>query len=686
MNKNKITFDTNNLQNLVRVETDEERLLRLASTAKCAVDPSGILEEAYFETGGEIYEGMDPMQAYLEFKQLLDKVHAGKRTINTQLDKMLKEGDVRLSLSSVKLEESKEVVPISGGTIAGLYNIEEALARDVANILTVHTSCCEKMGKEVGSKVLVSDEIKAADCKSSMMYYVRSRDLRTKFGFVGDSNVRTRDIFFANFSTDLKSNRKSTVMMLIFLMHKFSTTESYHVDQHPYLVKFYQDNKKDFSHYDLGKNEGIDVIPQTFSAVKFKKIKITNIEQLWQTRILIMARLGGSKLSITTGHAWLDLPANTLAVYQEAYDIVNLCLVYGFSCVTLEDGSFTLAKILACTGLSVICPKLSKVKQGVMDERGIFTSTTHDTLYWMGKKETPPCYKDKAIQYDEYQVLDQKNSFCYSYIAPKMSGCLAYPSVRASDGLFIRHNCAKDVGVKFAMEELVTRFSVALMCKSQYIYCRVSFPQIDGMRDYFKASILLPKLQLKAKKIGVYTTLDEFASLTAEEVTSLDAALYNAVQGGAPTPGVFDAFRPKTAVPPVESESTAPKKNSDIKKIFQETIEMDTGDILEDFVLYITKDQVQGDILSFLTKRGVSRNLIISHVVSTWLSDVFSVTDGKLCVEDADSVTEYRGDLEKVVSFREQNDGEDEAPQEDGDLPPADYNLDNVPTEDPASI
>lgn len=525
--KTNLRFDVKNKVIIEQNETIEVRLGRLAATAAALCQPVTYWQGHFFSNQLDPYPNMNPVDAWLQFVPLC-KQYEKTRPLTSAIDMLRREDHVSVAPTYVMKETTKEEITIVRGSLKDALTIEEEMARDIANVLTVMTTCEEVKvmtpeGEVVSPKI---GELTLEHKKEAMLYPINAGIVRGLFPFVGPSNVTVRDGMYSDLTAPLysmgvdadekRARQKANIYMLMDDLAS-QVSDKFRVP----LTKEWVDT------YNANRSEGADEREHMYRfhhSRYYKFSKVFDHTRAWTTFLKVGNHTGSGKDNIFAGYSWMDMTPGMSKKMEEAMDIVNICHSFSYDAVTLNAPDIPLHQLIISSGYTVYCTTHGSKAQGPLDPVGLYYSGPRRSLVWLNNKQKRPEIKHEAINFPPPSALFGNDNFIYEYIPSQAEPDRYYlPSMKAANGLCVKTNV--DVSKKYpvTIPQLIERFFMAIATRVQYIFTRITFPLVDPMSDFFMHKIFLPKLTVDDKAPD-FEELAKSAEILAVDLNAARAA------------------------------------------------------------------------------------------------------------------------------------------------------------------
>jgi hypothetical protein len=508
------TIINHNVKDTATIQAEEDletRLKRLAATM-FGFNPTNPTQRYFYSLKTTPYPNMTSELAFFNF-QAGCKEYLKKRALGSQLDVMRESNHLAMSPTSVvkipnqlfEMVQQESVVtdkidkPIAivAGVLEGSLSYDQAVARDLANILTVYSVAEEREVVE-NDKVVKRTTVTCLTQKQQaegLLYTLDVESVRLSFPYLGASNIVTRDGMYQDLIADLSASgedgpiKRNTQRAYLYkcMDELASKCDSFNVREFPEVcVECY--NK--FKHPSAPKKKTM----KRFSYEAFRLVTgEQNHHKAWTTYLKCRQVTGGGKDNIFAGYSWLDLTPGALREYEQAMDIVTCARTFGFDAISVMQGNTVLNDLIVSAGLSVYCTSYGRGEQKPDDPVGIYYKGSCKTMTWFNAVQKSPEIKADNVVFPEPAQLYGANSFVYEYIPIQSSPGFNYlPSMKAAQGLCIKTNVST-VRFKCSIPELIERFFMATVARTQYIFTRITFPMCDPMAGFFKYSLVLAR-------------------------------------------------------------------------------------------------------------------------------------------------------------------------------------------------
>jgi len=511
----------------------EERLCRLAATFEGVCHPITDLHFFFFEKRTNPYPNMTGEEAWGTFSSLC-KEYQKRMILGTTLDRLREKSQVEVGSTWVKAVGAPptEKKSITLGDIDGTYTQIEQMARDVSNILVVYTSCEEREQVSNGKKVKTPQVtgLKPDQISNASLYSITVEGTRAFFPVVGGSNTTTRDSMYLKLTEELHAVGTDSVVrqgkaaaLILYMMDQLASQKAGKV-----AIPMRQEFVDLYNTYRYAKMPPKDVLYR-FHYTMHRDINGTVTHtHAWQTYLNNRQHTGSGKDGVFSGYSLLDAPPGLAKNLEEAMDLVNTAKNFGFNGVTMYRPNKVLSDILVSSGLFVFCTTLGLKFLRKGDPVGIYFghSDLVKNMNWVGLNQKSPEIKGEGIHSPAPVFLNLPFTFTYEHI-PEMpeKNMYYYPSYKAAAGLCIKTNCDFSIKYVCTIKQLRDRFYRGVLTRAQYIFTRVTFPNVDTMRHYFGFYIILSRTKEGAamKPDFIETTKHYAASLGGEELEKWNA-------------------------------------------------------------------------------------------------------------------------------------------------------------------
>lgn len=481
------------------------RLCRLAATAALGGSLPITDTQKYFYSQKTIpYEHKDPRVALGEFV-LLCKEYQKQRIIGSAMGLLTEKTAVAVAPTYVTLiapqnvypddpkPETKAKIEIVMGDLHDSLTKDKMIARDVANILTVYTTCEKRQDVVDGGIVdrLVIKSLTPDSQAKGLLYTLDAEKVRRKTKFPGLSNISTRDGLLLKLTSQLENNdiavRNRARAIIYMLMDDLASTSAsrWVKSMTPNMIKIYNKHKPPKA-------------PQRDEMVMFHYSKYAHVtgqqdhNTIWTLYLGARQVTGGSKEGIFSGYSLLDTAPGASKQYEEAMDIVNCAKRYGYTAVRLMQANIVLTNILVASGLSVYCTVNGRGIQK-SDACGVYHNGVAKTMIWFHNTQKTPEIKGKIVNFPSPPQFYDDNTFMYVYIPSTSDKKYQYlPSIRAASGVCIMTNVVSS-RFECTIPQLLERFHTAQITRAQFIFCRITFPAVETMKEFFTYTIVLPR-------------------------------------------------------------------------------------------------------------------------------------------------------------------------------------------------
>jgi len=304
-----------------------------------------------------------------------------------------------------------------------------------------------------------------------------------------------------------------------------------------------------------------------------------------------------------SGYCIMDLPPGFADKIEEAFDILNCMHSYNFEAVELFLPNQVLTNMIISSGFSVYCAAVGVGHQSINDPVGLYNSGNRKTMRWIPNKQTRPQSLTIGLNFPKPNLFLGASSFVYEYIPAKEESQFYYyiPSMKAASGLCIKTNHDLSRANTPPVSELIKRFYMAVFCRSQFIYNRVTFAAIDPMWRFFRHGVVLTRTaveetvetfsQLAERAVSVRFSDDKLDKEWAQDGVSIKFSPLVTERNSTVDPGQIP-----------DSYQRIPLK--DVSRLFTEKIREYDGQtqlLQQWFVEIVNKDKLSNDVLaSFL--------------------------------------------------------------------------------------
>jgi len=232
----------------------------------------------------------------------------------------------------------------------------------------------------------------------------------------------------------------------------------------------------------------------------YRKLKESDHQAAWKLYLEIRQGLGGSKTNILAGHSLIDTLPGLATRYEEAMDIINCAYAGGFNCIKLLQADIVLSGLLMDSNFSVVCP--SNGRGYATSKPGIYARAgTMKCMNWSTIRQKTPEIKGTRVEFPLPEELHDADTFGYEFVPARFEEKYYYlPSMKAADGYCIKTNSKINFTVRDP-KDFITRFSSAVYTRCQFMFTRVTFPQVDEMRMFFTYGVVLKKVRPENSKV-----------------------------------------------------------------------------------------------------------------------------------------------------------------------------------------
>jgi hypothetical protein len=386
------------------------------------------------------------------------------KTIQTQ--------DVTVNLGSVKIG-AETIRPLCGSLDPVFKEAQPIYAREVANILTLHTT----------HKTSLDEWITVDKAAEIGIPYINCTLARQLLNVKGNDNFITRDAIYAKLVGDLPGDWCLLIFCMSIIYDSPSLKEFTEVSES--MLEYYKENKpKGYPSI-----KGVRIPKLTTPLFRYP----TSTNSIWYLSIKSGQILGDVRKRgvISCGYYRFDMPSSEIKLIEEATDIIMICRRFKYGAVRTNTLNQTLCSILVKNGISVYTTHSSYAQPG--KKAGIWGHGTMKAFTWGIYQQTPPKLVGDTPDRPLPILAKGRNEsfFNYVYIPDTHDSCLVYlPSVAAATGLCIATN-TKVQGV--TCSDLLKRFCRAQIFRNMFPYTRLTFVNQDTMRDWFNTSWVFPK-------------------------------------------------------------------------------------------------------------------------------------------------------------------------------------------------
>jgi hypothetical protein len=504
---NLIDLDFESEKKYVAEKTEDiyTRLCRLAATAALGGSlPITDIQKYFYSQKTKPYDHKDPRVALGEFVMLC-KEYQKQRIIGSAMGLLTEKIPVSIAPTYVTLIEPQNVYPedpkpenkakieIVMGDLHESLSHDKMIARDVANILTVYTTC-EKRQEVVDGGVSDRYVIKSLTPEQQgrgLLYAIDAEKVRRKIKYPGLSNISTRDGLLLKLTSQLDNNdltirNKARAIIYMLMDDLASSCDTRWVkSMSAGMIKIYNKYKPEQA-------------PQRDEMVMFHYSKFAHVTGqqdhnfIWTLYLGARQVTGGGREGIFSGYSLLDTAPGASKQYEEAMDIVNCAKRYGYTAVRLMQANIVLSNILVASGLSVYCSVNGRGIQKT-EECRIYHSGNAKTMIWFHNTQKSPEIKGKIINFPPPPQFYDEHTFMYVYIPSSSDKNYKYlPSMKAASGVCIMTNVMSS-RFECSIPQLLERFHTAQLTRAQFIFCRITFPAIETMKDFYSHAIVLPR-------------------------------------------------------------------------------------------------------------------------------------------------------------------------------------------------
>lgn len=416
-----------------------------------------------------------------------------KPQVASYFSKTIQENDVKVNLGSIVVKDTK-IIPNGGSLDPAFSEAQPGYARDVANILLLHTTYkaenkCEEW----------ITPAKAADLG---IPYIPCAVARLFVNVMGNDNFITRDAMYEK----LVSKVPADVCALLYCMSLIYTV--------PDMEGYTEDSPQYLAYYNLYKLPAFPPIKHIrVPANKCPGFKFpVSHSSIWWVSIKSIQALGEGKKRgvVTTGYYRFDMPSSEVKMMEEATDLIMICRRYKFKAVRTVSMNQTLYSILVKNGISVYTTH-SGLRQP-KNKIGVWSGGTEKCFLWGVYKQEAPKLLGDTVTLPPPIVVDGRTEpfFNYVYIPEASDSQLRYlPSIGAASGYCIATNVPVGDGV--SLHILMKRFCQALVFRNLFPYTRLTYVNQDCFRTWFTHAWIFPKKKER-------TVRDVFAGIIEEAV------------------------------------------------------------------------------------------------------------------------------------------------------------------------